>query len=1210
MRIAAINSRQVGLLVGVFASFTLLLSVAAPAAEAGPAWQIESLAPSSMSPEASATVRTAVPGSASPASDEKQEVTVTAGFGQFRLGFDAETTADLAFNATASQVQAALEALGSIGSGNVEVAGGPGTNSAPEPYVVTFKGALAAQDVEQLSAEDGATPLARTLAYRVVVDNAGDSDLEAGAEPFSFSADLPPGLTAISITQPLPLFLTWDCSSFAATLSCEATTGSIAPVGRAFPFVVTVAVDPGASGLLTAIFQVSGGGAPAAVATADPTRITTEPPVFGIDAFDQRASADAGGSLSGQAGGRPYGLTTSLDFNSVEAPNPSQPSPLKGDPRPVEPVRDVVVDLPPGLLGNPAGIPQCSIVELTSGEATAIKPLCQPGSQLGTTLVRVDRRVAGGPLKGVPVGASVGPFPVYNMIPPPDAPARFGFVVAGSVVLIDIKLRSTGDYGASAVLSRIPEGLAVLGSDLTLWGVPSDPAHTPERACPGSVPPWEAQSDPETCSSQEPQVSFFRSPTSCEDEAAGSLATARADSWVDPGDFDEAGSAGHQAPGYPYPPSAWGAPQGPTGCAKVPFKPSFQAQPTTSSADSPSGLDVHLKVPQGCWDQRDTICQSDLRDAEVKLPAGMSINPASASGQAACSSAQVGLTTPVGRPAAIHFDEVPAACPPASKIGEVTIETPLLEEPLDGSVYLARQGDNPFGSLLAMYLVVEESGVVVKQAGEIRLAPGGQLTTVFHDAPQVPFSDLHVKLFGGVRAPLRTPSSCGTYTSQATLTPWSGKPASVLESAFAITDCAGGGFDPKLSAGTTNPLAGKTSPFVLRLQREDRSEELGALKIALPPGLLGYLKGIPYCGDSALGSVSGALGTGAGEEASPSCPAASRVGTVTVGAGAGPLPFYTSSGRAYLAGPYKGAPLSLAVVAPAVAGPFDLGSVVVRNAIRVDPRSARLTVASDPLPTILHGIPLDLRDVRVNIDRDHFTLNPTSCEEMQIGSTITGALGSSASPSQRFQVAGCDGLGFKPRLSLSLKGGTRRSKFPALTAVMRPRVGNANASTIQVTLPHSEFLAQGHIRTICTRVQFAADRCPQGSVYGRVTAFSPILDYPLYGNVYLRSSDHLLPDMVLALRGPAGQPIEIEAVGRIDSKNGGIRTTFSGLPDAPLSKVVLRLPGGKKSLLENHVDLCRKQHFATVKMDAQNGKVHDFRAALRPPCKGGKSRNG
>jgi len=1048
------------------------------------------------------------------------------------------------------------------------------------------------------------------LRYIIEMTNVGDAPAEAASDPWTFTATLPAGLSPV---EALDIFEEWDCSSFTSSLTCQSSSSSLGPK-QFISLVVEVAVDPGAAGVLTPEFRVAGGGAEPAI-TIDPTTITPDPPAFGIDAFDQQASADAAGALSTQAAGRPYDVTTSIDFNSV-----SGLAPLKGSPHPVEATRDIVADLPPGFVGSTAAVGQCSLVDLAQAEGVVVRSLCSPSAQVGTTMIRVDK---GGGL------AKLGPLPVFNMTPPPGAPARLGFIVAGSVVLIDVSARSDGNYGLTATSSNISEGLGFTGTELTIWGVPADPVHTPQRACPGELQPWEPSST-STCSSSASQTGFWRNPTSCEDEGSGLAASLAIDSWVHPGDFVSRTIHSHLSNGYPYPESEWGAPQGPTGCAKVPFEPTLLATPTTSAADSPSGLDVHIGVPQGCWLQKEGLCQSDLRDAEVTLPQGMALNPSSASGLAACSAGQVGLTTPVGSSSPIHFDESRASCPDASKIGDVTIATPLLGrhseetgepildssgnpvlEPLHGAVYLAKQSDNPFGSLLAMYLVAEGSGVVVKQAGEIVTGPGGRLTTVFKDAPQVPFSDLRVNLFGGPRGPLRTPPSCGSFAVTAKLTPWSGTGAVSRGSGFEIDNCPNSGFDPALSAGTQNPLAGAYSPFHLRLTREDGTDALAGLRLKLPRGLLANLTGVSYCPDSTLSAISGALGSGAGEVAKPSCPANSQLGTVTVGAGAGPNPFYTDLGRVYWAGPYKGAPVSIAAVVPAIAGPFDLGTVVVRNGFQVNPETAEITAVSDPLPTILAGIPLDLRDVRVDLDRPNYTFNPTSCEPMAFDATLTSAEGATAQRSERFQAANCDRLGFKPRLSLKLKGKTRRAGHPALTAVMRPRVGNANASRIQVALPHSEFLAQGHIRTICTRVQFAADACPAGSIYGSVTATSPILGYPLTGDVYLRSSDHPLPDLVLKLEGPASQPIEVDAVGRIDSVRGGIRTTFEGLPDAPLTEVVLRMQGGKKSLLENSRNICRATERATVQMDGQNGKVNDFRPPLQAKCgKGGKKAGG
>jgi hypothetical protein len=509
-----------------------------------------------------------------------------------------------------------------------------------------------------------------------------------------------------------------------------------------------------------------------------------------------------------------------------------------------------------------------------------------------------------------------------------------------------------------------------------------------------------------------------------------------------------------------------------------------------------------------------------------------------------------------------------------------------------------------------MYMVAEGPGTVIKLPGKVELDAEGNLTTTFEENPQLPFSKLTLHLKGGPRAALRNPEGCGTHTASAGFTPWA-RPNEVVSrsSSFQITSCGGSGFDPRLQAGTENPVAGAFSPFVLRLSRDSGTEELGGLRATLPEGLLAKLAGIPYCPEAALGTVSAGAGTGTAEEAASSCPAASQVGRVTVGAGAGPSPFFTHSGRAYLAGPYKGAPLSLAVITPAVAGPFDLGSVLTRNALQIDPETTRATAVSDPLPQVLHGIPLDLRDVRVELDRPGFTLNPTSCEEMAVEAELTSVEGTTAKRSQRFQVGDCASLGFKPRLSLSLLGGTKRSDYPALKAVLRARPGDANIGGATVTLPRTELLENAHIRNPCTRVQYNAGagsgaECPKGSVYGYAKAWSPLLDQPLQGPVYLRSNggERELPDLVASLDGQ----IHVDLLGYIDSIDERLRSRFVTVPDAPVSKFVLRMQGGKKGLLANNTNLCRAKPRASVRFSGQNGKDANSTPPVKVRCGKGK----
>jgi uncharacterized repeat protein (TIGR01451 family) len=1085
-----------------------------------------------------------------------------------------------------------------------------------------------------------------TVHYLVQMTNVGNAPLDAGAQEVVLSGTLPKNVSFTGLTQVRSLIASWNCAGSAgSTVHCVDKTDVWLAEGiddRTIQVdaVAGAGLPPGKT--VTASWQVSGGGAGAGSAsTVDPSVVSATPAPFGVEAFDGQFASDATGTAEERAGAHPFDQSTSVDFNTAD-----NSLPLKGTFWPVEPIKDVRVDLPPGFVGNPGVTDTCTPTQLVGISPIQSQPLCPATSQVGTVEVRFN----GGPS----FPGAYPQTPLYSLTPPTDAPARFGFNITGSVVTFAAVLRSDGSYAISADSVNIPQALPVAGTTVRLWGVPADPVHDRERACPEELSP--AFGGPFCEEPGAPLIPFLRNPTSCTAPPAspvsdGLLTSVAIDSWVHPGAWNAdaapdlgdpawktASFVSHQPPGYPYSPkdttTPWGARYLPGECAAEPFAPSFAAKPTTNAADSPSGLEVDLSMPQQGLEEPGAISESDLRAARVVLPAGMSVNPSAAGGRGACSPAQIGLQSAVGQ-TPVRFDAGAPQCPDNSKLGTLELQSPLLAErddtgavirgpggvpvlsTLKGSVYLAAQGENPFGSLLAMYLVVEDErlGTDIKLAGQIVPNPTtGQIETVFDENPQLPFSHLHLDLFGGQRAALRTPPSCGTYTSTATLTPWSGNAAVSASSSFPITQGCGGGFNPQLQAGTKNPLAAQTSPFSLRLTREDGEGELGALSLTLPPGLSGYLKGIPYCPDSTLAAVSGELGAGKGQEASPSCPAASQLGTVTVGAGAGTNPFYTSAGRAYLAGPYKGAPLSLAVVAPAVAGPFDLGSVVVRNALQVDPSTAQITAVSDPLPSILHGIPLDLRDVRVDLNRDHFTLNPTSCEPMQIASTITSTQGATASPSQHFQVGNCDQLAFKPKLALRLKGGTKRSKFPSLRATLKmPAANSANIARAAVTLPPGLQIENAHIQEPCTRVQFNANACPPKSILGSARAFSPLLDSPLEGPVYFRSNggEHLLPDIVADLRGQ----IHVVLVGHIDSvenKHSGvvrIRNTFETVPDAPVSKFTLSLFGGKKGYLTNNRNLCNSANRALVKFDGQNGKIADSTPAIKTDCGGGKGKH-
>jgi hypothetical protein len=515
-----------------------------------------------------------------------------------------------------------------------------------------------------------------------------------------------------------------------------------------------------------------------------------------------------------------------------------------------------------------------------------------------------------------------------------------------------------------------------------------------------------------------------------------------------------------------------------------------------------------------------------------------------------------------------------------------------------------------------------QRGIYVSLAGEVEPDPKtGQIVAYFEDLPQVPFSHFRFHFREGGRSPLVTPPLCGTYETEALFTP-SANPEEALftTSSFQINHGPGGGpcpaggkppFEPGFQAGSLNNAAGAHTPFHLRLTRRDGDQDLTKFSTTLPKGLLAKLAGVSQCSAAQIARVRAK--SGKAELASPSCPANSQIGTATGGAGVGSQLTYVP-GKIYLAGPYRGAPISVVAIVPAVAGPFDVGTIVTQFALQIDPRTAQVRVdgdKSDPIPHILAGIPLVVRDIRATVDRPSFALNPTSCDPTQVAADIWGGGldlfsvldDSPVARSARFQAAGCRGLGFAPKLDLRLKGGTKRGAHPKLRGTYRPKAGDANLEQLVLRLPRSAFLDQAHIRTICTRVQFAANNCPKAAIYGRVRAFTPLLAEPLEGPAYLRSSNNNLPDLVFDLHSSL---VDFEAVARIDSKRGGIRATFTDLPDAPIEKVVVNMQGGRKGLIVNSTDLCDAKHRANARMSAHSGKITTINPVMRAQCRKGK----
>jgi uncharacterized repeat protein (TIGR01451 family) len=1019
--------------------------------------------------------------------------------------------------------------------------------------------------------------------YTVLLTNTGGAPSDGS--PVKLTDELPAGLSLDPAGASGEDQLSGKSASFTCVNRTCTYAGAVV-VDQTLLFTIPVDVSPGAEALspLANVVRVSGGGAPAA-SISTPTVISPEPAEFGV------SGGSATSTLSTTQAGAHPDLTTSIAFNTTDAEGS-----LAADPK------DVSFDLPPGFAGDLVDTPACSNAKFALQE-------CPVPTQIGVTTVSLA-------LNTGHRFTSINIVPVYNLAPNTGDAGGLGFTVAGEFLVEGGVSVRPGDYGLRATFSNTNESLAeVANISLSIWGVPADPIHDPLRLIKTGKITTEAHFGG---SSSTPPAPFFTNPTSCGSQPLRS--EFRVDSWQEP-----AHSVSEQMPFGPI-----------VGCDRLTIEPSIEAQPTSSSAESATGLDVHMKVPQ-TYDNPDGLATSHLRDVKVTLPEGMSLNPSAGSGLGSCTAAQFqseGQT----------FAAVPqGGCPNESKLGSVKVKSPSLAEEATGSLYVAKPFENPFHSLLALYLVarIPNRGVVVTAAGQVTPDPlTGQLTTTFTENPQLPFSDFTLAFRQGATSPLVTPAVCGHFITNALLTPWSVPTQEhFLTSPFDITSgvnatpcpsAATPPFHPALVAGSYSNRAGSYSPFYVRLSRNDGEQEITHFSIKLPPGVTGKLAGVAECSDTAIAQAKAreVEGDGALEEANPSCPQASEVGHSLVEAGVGSV-LAQAPGKMYLAGPYHGSNLSLVSITAAKVGPFDLGTVVVRFALKIDPETAEVSVdgrTSDPIPHIVDGIPTHLRAIRGYVDRPSFSLNPTNCESTSTASTVLGSGKDFVSEaddvpvvaSSPFQAADCAALGFKPKLALSLKGGTKRGSTPGFKAVLTARPGDANVGSAQVTLPHSEFLEQSHIGTVCTRTQFKegripGEKCPAASVYGRARAVTPILNEPLEGPVYLRSSSHNLPDLVAALHN---SQVDIALDGRIDSvENGRIRNTFEAVPDAPVSKFVLEMQGGKKGLLVNSTNICAKKNRVISHFTGQNGKVYDTNPVLQSKCpkakkKGGKAKKG
>lgn len=833
-----------------------------------------------------------------------------------------------------------------------------------------------------------------------------------------------------------------------------------------------------------------------------------------------------------------------------------------------EDVRRFIVSMPTGVIGNPHVVPRCSLDDFSLGQ-------CSPDSQVG---------VAGAGLFGLPPGNFGAP--IYNLEPRPDQAGLLGFKVnlGGVVQYIEISGRTESDYGLDSVNTPIFHPISLPSVLVQLWGVPADPSHDPVRFKPPvtndcNVYPTPSCSDSVTgASSNLAPEPFLSNPTACGSELHATLEAEFYSRVIEKAD------------------SPWPAT---TGCDQLAFNPSLTVKPTAAEGDSASGLDVDLKVPQIASPY--TPSPSQIRGVWVTLPEGFSINPNAANGKLACSDEQTAIGT-----------RRAASCPEFSKVGTLTIDSSALPGPVPGGVYL---GEPKPGDPYRLILAANGFGTNIKLAGSARANPEtGQIKVAFENLPQSPLTRFEMHFFGSERGLLATPTQCGTYPVEARFEPWNSVlPDQTSTSFFGVSFGPGGSpcpdgprrLQPRFTAGSVNPTAGRQTPYKVDLVRDDGEQNLTGLTVSPPPGFSGVLRGVEYCPESALSVLASGTRSGVLEAAEPSCPLQSQIGTAVAGAGAGSQPLYVP-GRVYLAGPYKGAPLSLVVVIPAVSGPYDLGNVAVRAAIRIDPVTARVTAESDPLPQILGGIPLRTRSIRVELDRPGFAVNPTSCRPLATDAVVLGSEGGVATLSSHYQVGNCAILPFEPTLAFRMRGGMGRAGHPTLTAQLTAPEGSANLARTVVKLPKSQILDNANIQAPCTRAQWAAESCPASSVVGQATAVSPLLAEPLRGSVYLKVSDNKLPDLVADLHGQ----IDVEVSARIDSVKGRIRTSFTSIPDVPVTSFTLTMSGGKRGLLFNNQNLCRRPQVANVLMRGQNGATESGPLRVRTACakrrKGGR----
>jgi hypothetical protein len=1072
-------------------------------------------------------------------------------------------------------------------------------------------------------------PPAGSAFLSVQAINPGDTPISAKSTPVVITDHLPTGIVAASVVgrgeyAELPeQEAAWSCSGAGtSTVSCTWNTSGIAKAGSLQPYEnleLQISLETkNPSGSLTNTVTVEGGreapqggseGTAVASDTSEkPLAVGAGPTPFGLEQSGYSLTAEnEDGSVDTQAGSHPFQLTTDLFLNQLLE---SKVEGGKTTTTPASPalLRNLSVDLPPGLLGNVTGFAQCSGVQFGTLDENGGSNACPQDSAIGAVRVTIVLPETSKNLFATFTA------PVFNLAPSSGEPARFGFYVYHLPVVLDTHVRTGGegagggDYGVEVTTSNVTQLANVLDTEVTLWGAPGDARHDNSRGwtCVTGGYWKQGANEPCTTPTTRPTSAFLMLPTAC---SSSLQTTVRGESWP----FKAAGQEGLGSPV-----SFEGGSQFSSGledCGALPFEPSIKLKPTTTAASTPTGLEVDVHVPQASTLDPNGSTESALRSTTVVLPEGVQLSPSAANGLEACSEAEVGYQgggevdpfSP-GTAEPMRFSSGPASCPAASKVGTVTVKTPLLKTPLEGSVYLAEQEHNPFGSLVALYIVAEDppevvqrgeaSGIRVKIAGEVQLNPTtGRITSTFMNTPQVPFEDFVVDFNSGPRASVTSPAACGNYTTEAAFGPWSGQPDQLSTSGeFNVTSGVGGSacaspqpFAPAFEAQSTVLQAGAFTPFALTITRPDGQQALKSVSVTLPPGAAAMLANATQCPEQQANE-----GT---------CGPESLIGHATAVSGLGEDPYTVGGGRVYITGPYGGGPFGLSIVTPAVAGPFNLGNVVVRSAIFVDRTTAQVTI-NTTLPTIVQGvgkpssgIPLQLRSINVVVDRPNFEFNPTSCTPMHVTGTLGGEAGASAPVSSNFQVANCSALKFQPKLTAATLGNASKANGASLTVKIAASPGEANIAKTKLVIPGTLPSRLTTIQKACPDAIFEKNpaACDEGSNIGTATVHTPVLKSPLTGPAYLVSHGNAaFPDVEFVLQG---EGVTLILDGQTDIKKGVTTSTFNSVPDAPINTFETVLPEGPHSAFTSnvaeskHFSLCGAKLAMPTTITGQNGVV-------------------